>query len=424
MLSQSRNDDDCSRCFFVAAFDGKVRRGTKTREAAPATASAWKSRFVFTSKDGIVQSWLVSRPPSWGVPFGIGCYECNTAEVRNCFGTVEYAEMNCSHLSRHERSQQHKQAVEALGKVQVADLEPVPFSSGVAGGVPRLDRWLHAAQVLERSDSFAGLSNLVSIASVGSGMMHGHGAQDDSGHIMCKRLISCMAEPLRWRDLQVLGNSTCASIGIDERDGVLLLYARVYVRRAQEVYDVFLGLVRDQGTLPSDCRRGIELVIMQACTIKTGKGLEEVCNVCHDAVETFKIAVRSAVADGGPTEQRALFDCSPALSKNPLFPNLVDIHRDRAHKWRSIQKGVWKGIDTELSHFLEDLMDFVKMLQTSSKYQKVFKERSKMLPDLAGCVVFGSVVFGLLGALARRAFREVCLCLFGSVGFGLLGALA
>ena len=70
-------------------------------------------------------------------------------------------------------------------------------------------------------------------------------------------------------------------------------------------------------------------------------------------------------------------------------------------------KSVRKGIDTELSHFLEDLMDFVKMLQTSSKYQKVFKDRSKMLPDLAGCVVFGSVVFGLLGALARRAFREV-----------------
>ena len=79
---------------------------------------------------------------------------------------------------------------------------------------------------------------------------------------------------------------------------------------------------------------------------------------------------------------------------------------------------------TDLFHFLEDLMDFVKMLQTSSKYQKVFKDRSKMLPDLAGRVVFGSVVFGLLGALVRRAFREVCLCLFGSVGFGLLGALA
>ena len=234
--------------------------------------------------------------------------------------------MNCSHLSRHERSQQHKQAVEALGKVQVADLEPVPFSGGVAGGVPRLDRWLHAAQVLERSGSFAGLSNLVSIASVGSGMMHGHGSQDDSGPRMCKRLISCMAEPLRWRDLQVLGNSTCASIGIDERDGVLLLYARVYVRKTQEVGDTFLGLVRDQGTLPSDCRRGIELVIMQACTVKTGKGLEEVCNVCNDAVETFKKAVRSAVADG-PTEQRALFDCSPALSKNPLFPNLTEIER-------------------------------------------------------------------------------------------------
>ena len=78
-----------------------------------------------------------------------------------------------------------------------------------------------------------------------------------------------MAELLRWRDLQVLGNSTCASIGIDERDGVLLLYARIYVRKTQEVYDTFLGLVRDQGTLPSDCRRGIELVIMQACIIKT-----------------------------------------------------------------------------------------------------------------------------------------------------------
>ena len=358
----------------MAAFDGKVRRGTRTREAAHASRSAWRCRCVFTNKDGVVQSWLASRPPSWGGPCGIGCYACNAAGVRNCFGTIAYAEMNCSHLARHERSGQHKQAVEALGKTPVADLETIPFSGGVAAGVPRLDRWLHAAQVLERSDSFAGLSNLVSIASVGSEMRQGHGSQDDSGPRMCKRLISCMVEPLRWRDLQVLAHATRASIGIDERDGVLLLYARVYVRKSQEVYDTFLGLVRDQGTLPSDVRRGIELVIKQACSVRTGRGPAAVCNA---AVETFKKAVCSAVADGGPTEQRALYDSSPAHSQNPFFPNLVDIHRDRAHKWRSIQKGVWRGLDAELGDFLGDLMDFVKMLQTSAKYQKIFKERRR-----------------------------------------------
>ena len=167
----------------------------------------------------------------------------------------------------------------------------------------------------------------------------------------------------------------------------MLVYARVYVRTTQEIYDCLLGLVRDQGTLPSDVKKGIELVCQNACSIESGKDTDGThkTTLLPEVLERFRASLRTAVADGGPTEQRALYESSPgalAAESPHFFPNLIDIHRDRAHKWRSIQKGVWKGLDIELRDFLSDLLDFVKMLQTSSKSQKVFKARLCVLLHL------------------------------------------
>ena len=98
-------------------------------------------------------------------------------------------------------------------------------------------------------------------------------------------------------------------------------------------------------------------------------------------MDNFRRAVVSSVADGGPTEQKALHFCAPgdldSLGKPPFFEHLDDICRDRAHRWRSVQKGVWKSLGKDLREFLDTLVSgeqsLARMLQTSKKFQQFFK---------------------------------------------------
>ena len=95
------------------------------------------------------------------------------------------------------------------------------------------------------------------------------------------------------------------------------------------------------------------------------------------------------MADGGPTEQRALFETSksaptPGNAANPFFGNLSEIARDTPHKWRSIQKGIWKALEDDLRQFLGELVSsdgsLSRMLNESKKYQKIFQEMQGNVP--------------------------------------------
>ena len=308
------------------------------------------------------------------------------------FARVESTFLSASALQHHEKSQEHQAAVKTFHETVASDevpktsLEGLAMTGGHVEGVPRLDRWLHAASLIERYDSFEDLQRSVATAAVGS-MLEQGGAVGDTSRKVATQLVTCLAEPLRWRDFEILANSTCSSIGLDECDSVLLLYARCYVRRTQEIYDCMLGLVRGHGTLPEHCKSGIVEVMRKACTVRQWKqvgsqALEDHMKCAEGVYERFRKSVITVVADGGVTEQRALFECSPiapdaANRADPVFPNLVDISRDRAHKWRSIQKGIWKGIDDDVRLFLDELVtgegSFARMLQTSRKFRILFQ---------------------------------------------------
>jgi len=261
-------------------------------------------------------------------------------------------------------------------------------TGGHIDGVPHLDRWLHAAYLVERYESFNDMDKPIATAAVGSMLSQGKSsAFSDSSRKVARQLVTTLTEPLRWRDFEIMANATCSSIGIDECDSVLLVYARCYVRRAQEVYDFLLGLIEDHGTGPENCRKGIESILRNACTMKEGvkgeNGRKQIQkHFCKKVYDRFRKSVCSAVADGGPTEQRALFDFSsialvPANAADPLFPKLQDINRDRARKRRSIQKGSWSALHEDLCFFDELVtgeQSFARMLQTSSKYRLLFQD--------------------------------------------------
>jgi hypothetical protein len=395
--AQTCTDPKCDRCLFSLLFSGRARKGRRDPNTPESTTHAYKNRFTFPNpQDGKIAPWLTVRPPSWGGPWAFGCYVCNAARQQTLFGRIEATQVQSQAMVQHQKSAAHADALKILqascqdDQIPLTTLEPsgLPLNGGLEGGVPRLDRWLMAASVVERGDSFADMERARDASSVGSILDQGEGVQDTSRKT-CSRLLRCLAEPLRWRDLEALANSTSSSIGIDERAGVLLVYCRTYARKTQELYECLLGLVRGHGTSPGDCRQAIEQVVARAFTVNTGREVgEEVSRgvVAQDLLRRFRHSVRSAVADGGPTEQRALYDASPgtldpSCRADPFFPNLVDISRDRAHKWRSVQKGIWKNVDSDIKIFLDELVtgerSLARMLQTSRKYQVLFEATTR-----------------------------------------------
>ena len=174
----------------------------------------------------------------------------------------------------------------------------------------------------------------------------------------------------------------------------MLIYARMYIGKSCELYDCLLGLARNRGTTPEDAKATIERTVRRACSVRIGRqnhngepdsaGGGEL-RLCERTLKNFRAAVRSAVADGGPVEQQALFELSPgaldaASAAYPFFPHLTEIIRDKAHKLRSVQRGAWGGVDTDLRTCLDELVtgehSLARMLQTSKKYQSVFQARS------------------------------------------------
>ena len=309
---------------------------------------------------------------------------------------VEAHEVSATAAHRHQGSAEHQRAVKVLGK-QYGDDVPLEALCGeetvsaIAAAevrenqVPRLDRRLQVAGLVERYDSFKDMARAVSVAEVGS-QLHTGMSQGDYSRRCCVQMLTALAEPLRWRDMEALRGATAASVGFDERDGVQLVYARIYIGKTQELYDCLLGLTRPDGQLPEECLQALTNIVRKACSVRVGK--QEVAGVAaprvfdEDAFRNFSRSVRTAVADGGPTEQKALHFSSPAgralgRTGDLLFPRLAEIMRDKAHKLRSIQKGAWKGLDDDLRVFLGSLItgegSLARMLQTSKKYQFIFK---------------------------------------------------
>lgn len=179
----------------------------------------------------------------FGGPWGYGCYVCNLAmqNLTGGFAKVEIARVQKIACVRHAKSKEHIASLENICKrfAQPDDEDEKMAVHGISVAVPRLDRWVHAASVIERFDSFSDFKRSISAGELGSVMQSGASKNDDSRHL-CKQLIITLAEPLRWRDAEVLRNATASSIAIDERDSVLLVYARTYCRHTQELYDCLL----------------------------------------------------------------------------------------------------------------------------------------------------------------------------------------
>ena len=201
--------------------------------------------------------------------------------------------------------------------------------------------------------------------------------------------------------------ATSASISLDERDNVLLLAGRFFVENFRPlgkfaIYDTVLGCEADVGTEAEHKVAAFKRILENVCTIRKGKrdvrgnimaGSRDICK--PELLQHLRRIIRVAVADGGPPEQRALFDLSPLESADAYLPNLRHIFRDRAHRMRSVQKGAWESLNVICNGFLDSFFtgnqSFSRMVQSSRKH--LFGVSSK--PCFPWCVVFRLELFFL-----------------------------
>ena len=224
--------------------------------------------------------------------------------------------------------------------------------------------------------------------------------------------------------------ATNASIALDERDQLLVVFSRMLVMQKGKpyVYECMLGMARDYGTGAETCAAAIKSIIRRACIIR--KGRRPARCVDDDAMgeddvfdktlyDHFRSIVRVAVADGGPTEQKALHLCAPppgaatgppAMVQSAVFPNLLYITRDRAHRMRSVQRGTWDSMRSYVKEFLDLLVtgkhSLAKTIENSRKFSIIWEDSQRELREGGSIDVFSQTLRNMSYAEQRFDSRS------------------
>ena len=251
----------CKRCGFWFAFAG-AQFGKRGQLLPPLESKAFKRRFSFYDPlCGKRLPWMCMRPSAWGGPWAWGCVACNRAgDSSTIYGRIECRDkVSSSACTIHAGTKVHQDSVAALQKPQgkADDVREILAVSAIdmSEYIPRLDRWVKAASLIENFSSFRDYRRLVNATGVGNMYdSQDKGAVNDSSPRVSMQAIIAMAAPYTWRDYEVLSKASTTSIGCDERDGLLLVGARTMVRSTSEIYDCLLGSVRHLGTSPEEVR--------------------------------------------------------------------------------------------------------------------------------------------------------------------------
>ncbi|MCP4241422.1 MAG: hypothetical protein GY772_12755, partial [bacterium] len=305
----------------------------------------------------------------------------------------------------HELSQRHLAARDAVVQARSEAKPPNTAQAfgemtGASNLVPRLDTFVTALAGVATYNSFSSAGATKRASQVGAALS---GDGDASTRVL-RQCTLCLAEPLHLRNQDMLRHSRRIAIAFDERQGVVLVFARILadIGGRPFVHECLLGLARDFGTGTENVCEALKEVFRRACAVRRGRrpGQEDSMGpedyVDEALLQHARERVEVAVADGGPSEQRALYALSPspppggqappAGGEAPgeaalFFPNLNFITRDRAHRLRSVQRGAWDHMADYVKDFLNTLVtgegSLARVLSHSRKLSLFWEEAQR-----------------------------------------------
>ncbi|CAK8998373.1 unnamed protein product [Durusdinium trenchii] len=385
----------CLHCRFAAGYLGRLAKKASGLKP-PNRERSWKHKCTF-ELGGDQVTWLVCLDE----PLQVGCYVCHRAGVKSAFGNLKVSiteeALQIANFQNHAKYKGHVRALQKLAAVEpCGSLPPVAEQvdghvSGLPLNVPRIDRWVSAVDLLVARAGYRQGTGRVEGGSVGSALMAGG---DGSSKVM-KQMLECLRSGLDLVDLQRMKKAVSASIAIDKGHGHLVVYGRIL--GPDGLHDFFLGLGADavpDSNEPDPSRavlRSLEQVVKRACMVRvaarrTNSLYESPEDYFDDSTyQHFRKCVVSMVADGAYTEQRALYEASPLAgelggsAQDCLFPCCKLITRDRAHRWRSVDRGFRGSLPSTFQDFLSKLVtgerSLARMLETSEKFARAFQAK-------------------------------------------------
>ena len=368
---------------------------------------SWKSRCTF-QKNGSIFTWLV---PLKSPQFKIGCYVCHVQNANNAWANFQVnmkgsSSMSVKNITQHASGKKHAACLKAIldgptevpaEAVETSLAEDGGVVSTIAADVPRMDRWIAALDLLCSRVGYQQQRGRVQSSEVGTKLTPGGAA--DGSKTVTRKMILCMAEVLSEVDRARIEQCNAVGIAVDKGGDHLVAYARVLGKTG--VYEMLLGVVKQD--LLKDNSRGtleaLELLFKQICTkpARCKRNENNMFGSDEDRLDNvlFKRlceSVFTAIADGGPNEQRCLYEASPSGSDlrqqpdyEPLLPNLRLIVRDAAHRYRSIDKLVVSKLPSLFKETLESLVNgersISRLLEKSPKFSQLFLECQKDMAE-------------------------------------------
>ena len=393
---------------------GRLRKKSSTPVALESWQHSWKRRLTI-KHNGSHMSWLLC----FKEPFRFGCFVCQARQKNTIWGRCDAkaakSAVQLQNFLNHAAGKCHRQALQELQScVQI----PQAIADGVNGGapepelddgpmgvvstlnaaVPRLDRWV---EVLELLADRVGYARQKTKSKLGGLLPGGDG---DSSARVCRQMYQCLRGPLDDKDLQCIRRAKACSLAIDKGDGHLVVYCRMVGPFG--IYECLLGIDSDceayssenaAGNVQPDASRavleGLKRVCERACTVRAQCRREQLYKSDKDALDEQALAhlraiTRTAVADGGPCEQRALYESgpdAPTLRKDAaaavMFPRLQLISRDACHRYRSVDKMFMSKVPSFFKDFMSKLVlgerSLAKLLETSDKVQNLFLQKQQ-----------------------------------------------
>jgi hypothetical protein len=406
----------CPECRFYNGFSGCLRAGSKNL-FEPSMQHAWARKCAYKDVSGARQTWLTVSPCTNS--FSVGCFVCNSVDKNTTFGRLEVQGhmLQVALLQRHATQKEHEDALKRLhatpcdqeGRVgdtvgnaadasEMASEEAAGIVSGISETVPRVDKFMAMLSVVLGHGSFSEYARQINSSQLGSALSTG--AKDDSSRDTGAKLQRCMGEALVRRNFAVFSKAIKSSFALDERDSVLLVFARVLTGRG-DLYECLVGLSIDGGSGAKNVSRALEAVWKEAFTVRHGRRCKSGHSGDGDVFEeqawlNFRRTVRAGASDGGTSECRAIYECSkaakdPARAADPLFPRLRYIFRDACHRLRSVQRKFWADLEADVKILFDLLVtgqnSFSKVLRRSRRFSLEF-EAAQRAAKVAGLDVF------------------------------------
>ncbi|CAE7650905.1 unnamed protein product [Symbiodinium sp. CCMP2592] len=260
-----------------------------------------------------------------------------------------------------------------------------------------MDRWIQAVGLLCSRVGYEQQPKRVESSEIGTRLIPAGTA--DSSKTVTRKMILCLEDGIREVDIARIRQCRAIGIAMDKGGDHLVVYGRLVGPTG--LYEMLLGVVTPD--MVQDSSRGmleaLQLLLKQVCIIpaRCRRPADDMFNSPSDRFDAGLYNhlcdhIFTAVADGGPTEQRCLFESSaagPELRQEPgyvpLLPHLRLIVRDAAHRYRSIDKLVISKLPTLFQETLEKLVhgerSLARLLEKSAKFSQLFLECQKDMAD-------------------------------------------